>query len=875
VSVRRFWIRALLRLYPESFRKAHGPELAEMYSRLPIGLWRASWDLLQNAVRIRLEDALERPPGARRRKPRGWLDGWQQDVRGSSRALKSRPLFASVFIATLALGIGANTAIFSVVNWVALRPLAFREPDEVVRVFWRPDSSFNQRILAFFREEAGSFSGLSGFSGWAFTLVGEGEPEELDGAVVSDDLFDVLGVRPILGRGFAPEEGEPDRADVCILGEGLWRRRFGSEEVLGRRIRLAGAGRTSCTVVGVVSDAEATLDAFGPRQAFLPLERAADLEKDDSWFLSVVGRLKAGVSLESANAEVRDLSRRVRETMYPRTSPDEILRARVVRLQDAIVGKDVRGQLFLLALAVALVLLSACFNLSALLLARYAERERELAVRSALGAPRGRVLRQLLTESTILGLAGGALGAGLAALTSRSLASLLPPEIPRTEGLEADGSVLLFALGLSIAAAFAFGLLPSLRASSRSGVLALRRGGTSGGATGQRLHRGLVAFEIASCLVLLMAAGLVIESFLRLSRTDPGFDAERALVAAVSAPDDAYPDAERKRELFRRLHERLSAIPGVDEVGSIHILPLDTSNWDFSLFPEGRVLGSTETPPRANFRVVSPRYFRAMGIPLLEGRQLSDADRGGGAAVGMVNASFARAIFPGESAVGKEIHLFRPDGDSFEIVGVVGDVRQHGLALEPVPEMYRPLEQWSLGRNEIVLRTSLEPASLVAAVRGAVADVDPNLPVVRLAPMSEIVSRSLATSRFVTLLLGAFAALALLLAVVGVYGVASSMAGSRKREIGIRMALGSTSSSVLRRMMISGMAPVVPGLLAGLIGARAAARLLLTLVPNLRPATTEVLLLTACLLSAVALLACYLPARKSSRVDPVAVLRLD
>ncbi len=865
-------------LYPERFRKALGVELLEMYSRLEVGLPGATWDLLLNGFRVRFEEALDRRKNKRSRLRREgsseFLEGFRSDVKHSLKVLRSRPPFTAVFIATLALGIGANAAIFSVVNWVVLRPLAFTDPDDVVRVWWRPDS-FNQRILAFFQERASSFSGLSGFSGWGFTLTGEGEPEELSGAVVSTNHFEVLGVRPLLGRAFAAEEGEPGRSEVCILSEGLWHRRFGSEErVLGRRIQLAGAGRTRCVVIGVVSDQEATLDAFGPRQAFLPLERAVDLDRDESWFLSVVGRLKPGASLEAANTEVQELSRAVRETMYPRTSPEEILAARVERLQDAIVGKEARGRLFLLAFAVGLVLLSACFNLSTLLLARNGEREREMAVRSALGARRGRMLRQLLTESLILGLAGGALGAGLAAAVSRSLASLLPPELPRTEGLAADGTVVLFAFGLSVAAALAFGLLPSLRA-THTESLALRRGATSGGRNGQRLHRGLVAFEIASSFVLLTAAGLVVESFLRLSRTDPGFDAERALVAAVSAPDGAYPEAAQKRELFGKLSESLASLPGVDEVGSIHILPLDSSNWDFPFYPEGSVLEPNETPPRANFRVVSPGYFRAMGVPLLEGRELASADREASAPVGMVNARFAREIFRGESAVGKKVHLFRPDGQSFEIVGVVGDVRQHGLAIEPRPEMYRPFEQWSLGRNEIILRTSLDPSSLGPAVRGAVAAVDPNLPLVRLTPMSEIVAGSVATERFVTLLLGAFAALALVLAAVGVYGVAFSIAGSRRREVGIRMALGSTSSSVLRGMLLSGMAPVPPGLLVGLIGSRAVSQSLLTLVPNLKPASPSVLLLSASFLSAVALFACYSPARKSSRLDPMAVLRLD
>ncbi|HEY7820483.1 MAG TPA: ABC transporter permease [Vicinamibacteria bacterium] len=875
MSLRRVWIRLLLKLYPSSFRKKHGDELLEMYSRLDTGLLGSTSDLVENAVHVWLEHAVEGRGGGAPRRKSAFLDGLSRDVTSSLRALRNRPLFSAVFLAVLALGVGANTAIFSVVNWVVLRPLAFTEPDRVVRVYWTPDS-FNQRILEFFRERGSSFSGLSGFSGWAFTLVGEGEPEELSGAVVSTNLFEVLGVGPLLGRTFAFDEGEPGRGEVCILSEGLWRRRFGADRgTLGRRIQLAGAGRTSCTVVGIVTDAQSTIDAFGPREAFLPLERPADLEQDNSWFLSVVGRLKPGVSAEAASAEAKELSRLVRETMYPRTAEEKILHARVERLQDAIVGRDVRGQLGVLSFSIALVLVSACLNLSSLLLARFGEREQEMAVRSALGAGRGRVVRQLLAESLVLGLAGGALGAALAVGSTRFLTSLLPPELPRIEGLAIDGSVLLFAFALSVAAALAFGLLPSLRASAKLDMLLIRGGASTGAPSLQRLNRGLVAFEIASSVILLTAASLSVESFLRLSGTDPGFDAERALVAAVTVPDGAHDDAEQKRQLFRSLEAKLSAIPGVEEVGAIHILPLDSSNWNFPFYPEGTDYGPNETPPRANFRVVSPGYFRAMGIPLLEGRELADADREGSAPVGMVNESFARAFFPGESAVGKTIRLFNPDGEPFEIVGISGDVRQHGLAVPPSPEMYRPFEQWSVGRYEILLRTWLPPASLNAAVRRAVATVDPNLPIVRLSPMSGIVAASLAASRFVALLLGAFAALALFLAVVGVFGIAASIAGARKREIGIRMALGSSSTSVVRRMMASGMAPVLPGLLAGLVGSQAVSRLLLSYVPNLRPPSFAALAATSGFLAAAALLAAYLPARKSSRLDPVAVLRLD
>jgi predicted permease len=867
---RRWWIRRLLALYPEEFRKSHGQELLDHVAESEFGLVPLTWNLAANAVRLRLEEGRER-----RRPSLPPLDGLRQDARDAFRSLKVRPAWTAVFLTTLALGIGANAAIFTVLNWVMLRPLAYSEPDRVVRVWWRgPPNSCNQRILALFKDRAKSFAGLSGFSGWGFTLTGQGEPEALSGAVVSTDHFDVLAVAPLIGRTFTAEESEPGRSDVCVLGEGLWNRRFGADEsILGKRIDLAGAGRRGCTVIGVVPEAQTALTAFGPFEAFLPLERPADLENDDSWFLSVVGRLAPGATLEKANAEVRELSRLVKETMYPRTSEETIRLAHVEKLEDAIIGPRVKGELLLLAAAVGMVLLLACGNLSTLLIARYGEREREISVRSALGAGRSRVLRQLSAESLLLGLLGGSLGILLASTAIRLFSALLPADIPRTEGLSVDGKVLAFTLLISLASAVLFGLPPALRASIGGRVLALRAGATA--PARHRLHGSLVAFQVASCLVLLVAAGLSIQGFRELSLVDPGFEPEPVLVASVSTPDGGYPQDAQKSRLFEAILEKVSSIPGVLHAGAIHILPLDSSNWDFPLYPEGRTIGPTDTPPHANFRVVSGDYFRAMGIPLLQGRQLESTDRKEAVPVAVVNRAFAQEIWPGESALGKKVRLLSPDGQELEIVGVVGDVRQHGLASEPRAEIYRPLAQWTVGRNVLVVQAAGDPASLAASLRQAVWSIDPNLPIAGLSPMNAILSQSIASSRFVTLLLGGFAVLALALAAVGVYGVASSIAGSRRREIGIRMALGSSSTSVLAGVVARGMGPVLPGLAVGLLASAAGSRLLASVVPKTPSLDAPVLLLVAAFLAGVALLACYLPARKASRLDPLAALRLD
>jgi predicted permease len=879
VRLRRLFVRALLRLYPREFRSAHALELEELHSEMRLGILRLTWDLAVNAVRVRLDemrDAKSLLP-RRRRRP-AVLDGLASDFAASVRAFRRRPAFTALVVATLALGIGANVAIFTVLHWVVLRPLPYPGADELVRVWWRRDS-FNQRIIALYRERARAFEDLAAFSGWSFTLRGEGEPEELSGAVVSTNFFSVLGVSPILGRGFMDEEGEPGRSDVCIVSRGLWTRRFGGDErILGRRIELTGAGRDGCTVVGVVTDAETIIDGSGPRQAFLPLERAADLEKDNSWFLSAVARLSRGASLESANVEAAALAQFVRREMYPRTSEDEVKAARVETLRDAMVGGEWRAELLLLSTAAGMVLLVACSNLATLLLAQSSERERELAVRSALGAGRGRVLRQLLSESLALGLAGGLAGTVLAALAVSFSASKLPADLPRTEGLAQsawDGSVLLFAFAASVVATLLFAVLPALRASKR-GVVArsLRAGATAGGRERHRLDRWIATAEVASSLVLLTAAGLVLDGFLRLVRVDPGFDAERVLVAGVQAPETSYSDA-RKRQLFAGLRERIASIAGVEHVGSIHLLPFDPGNWDFPFYPQGLVLGLSDTPPRANFRIVTPGYFRAMGIPLLEGRDLSEADRSDGAPIGLVNQRLAREIWPNESAVGKEVRIFGPTGPVFTVVGVVGEIRQHGLAIEPAPEMYRPLEQWTLGRNYVMVRTSRDPESLVSEVRDAIGSVDSGVPIVRLSPMTEVIAGSVAATRITAALVTAFALLALGLAAVGIYGVAASAAAARVREIGIRMAFGASAASVLGRALRQGMAPVASGVALGLVGILAASETLTSILPATAPPRPAILAPVVLFLALVAFAACYFPARRASRTDPVTALRQE
>ena len=469
------FICLVLHLYPQRFRETLERDLLDAYRDAEMAAWSVFWDLFKNAIVIRF-DAFGRRRVATSRARGSFLETLWQDARFGVRSLANKPAFAALTLVTLMLGIGASSAIFTVVNWVVLRPLPYAEPDALVRVWWRP-GSFNQRIVERL-EEASSLEAVSAFAGWAFSLTGDGEPEEINGAQVTTNHFAVLGVEPHLGRVFAPAESEPGRSDVAVISHGLWQRRYGGgDEVLGRRIELSGAGRNAFTIIGVLPASHPAVDPGGRWEVWVPLERAADMAKDDSWFLSVVARLAPEVPLTRATAEVKALARRVKEDWYPRTSEEELAQARVERLGDVVVGRGVRAQLWLLLGAVGIVLLVVCSNVANLLLARGADRTREIAMRTALGARRWRLFRQLMTEHAVVGLLGGGLGTAGAVLAVSLLARQLPSELPRTEGLAVDARVVGVSLTVALLAALLFGLAPALRATGRDIAATLRSGG--------------------------------------------------------------------------------------------------------------------------------------------------------------------------------------------------------------------------------------------------------------------------------------------------------------------------------------------------------------------------------------------------------------
>ncbi|HXV59828.1 MAG TPA: ABC transporter permease [Vicinamibacteria bacterium] len=873
---RRRWAERLLRLFPPAFRRAHGAELVELYAKRDAAFLELVWDLSKNAVIVRW-DEWRLPQTAPRQKQRHGgqpMESTILDLRFALRSLRKRPGTTGTILVTLLLGIGSATTLFTAVDRILLKPLPFDEPDALVRVWWRPES-FNQRIIAFFRDESRTLSDLAGYSGWAFTLAGDGEAEEIQGAVVTTNYFDVLGAEPALGRGFLPEESEPGSSDVGVISHGLWMRRFGGDPgIVGRRIDLAGPGRNGVSVIGVMPEAHVSLQRESRWQAWLPLERPEDLEKDESWFLSAIGRLEPGVSVEAASNDTIRMARLVRENMYPRIPEEAVAAAGAERLDRVIVG-ETRSYLALLSLAVGMVLLLVCANVASLLLTRHGERAREIAMRSALGAGRGRVVRQLVTESLLLGVAGGALGTAAAGLAISAIRPVVAREAVHAAEMSLDVRVLGFALLTSCGAALLFGALPALRASRTEVASWLGGGLRATHARRQGFPRLVVVFEVASSVVLVTAAAVMVSSLIQLGRVDPGFDAEPALIVGVNAPDSRYKEPPAKRQLYRELLPRLERIPGVRAAGGIHLLPMSTGNWNFPYVPEGMTYAEDEPLPNANFRVVTPGYFRAMGISLLSGRDFAPSDRDDATAVGIVNETMASRLFSGEDPIGRRVHIFSPTGPEFVIVGVVGDVRQHGLDSEPRPEMYRPLEQWPLGRMLMILKTDGDPEALAAAAREVVRSVDPDLPIVQLGSLGDFVAQSLSASRVVSALLVAFALLALLLAVVGVYGVASAIVSAGVREIGIRMALGASGDRVRRDSLRREMIPIAAGVLLGFAGSVFVERLMMGTLTKLVAAGPGLLVSTSLFVTVVGIISCWLPAGRASRVEPTVALRFE
>ena len=803
-----------------------------------------------------------------------------QDIRFAVRSLRKSPALTASVVLTLALCIGATTAIFSVVYAVLFRPLPFADPAEIQLVYttWKDlTSSFSAGNWADVKRQQRSFEYFVPAHGESFNLAGADTPENVDGARVGADYFAMLGVRPALGRDFLAEEDAPGRGEVVLLSDGLWRRRFGADpSVVGREVRLDGRPHR---VVGVMP---ATMNyAVFDEELWVPAAFSAErLAMHDEHYLTVFGRLQPGVTPARAEAELQGLARWL-ETTYPKENRDRgIIMA---PLMEELV-EDYRPRLFVLLAAVGFVLLIACANIANLLLARGAARSREMAIRAAIGAGRGHLIRQALTESLVLAAAGGLLGL-LAAYWGVSLLAVYgPADVPRLAQARVDGPVLAFAFGLTVLSGLVFGLAPALRTAGRMPHEALKEGGRSGSRSGSRdrLRNVLVVGEIAVALVLLTGAGLLIRSAIALNGVDPGFDPRGLLAGRVSLPAAGYETPDQVIRAFERIEERLQAVPGAAAGALVSTAPLEGGGSN-GLVPEGRPL-DISSAINSQRRLVTPGYFATMRIRLVRGRTFTADDRRGAPLVMVINETLAREAFPGQDPAGKRIACCEPGPDGSpnwkEVVGVVGDVRAQGLDEAPVPEFYLPMVQapaaawtWDDRTMTVVVRAQGDPVALMAPLRRAIADLDPALPLYHLGTMHGRVVDSMAQARFSTTLLTAFGAIALILAAIGVYGVISYGVTQRTQEIGIRMALGARHADVLGMVVRHGAALAAIGLAVGLAGALALSRLIGSLLFQVSPTDPPTFATGMVVLTAVAVLAAVLPARRAAQTDPMVALR--
>jgi len=784
--------------------------------------------------------------------------------------LKNRG-FAAVAVIALALGIGANTAIFSVVNTVLLRSLPYDDPDRLMVVKENklpqfPEFSVSPGNFLDWQKQNASFEKLAAVQGSSYNLVtGDAEPERLDGARVSAGLFEMLGVKPVQGRTFLEEEDQPGHQNVVVLSSNLWKRRFGSDpNIIGQSITMSAA---SYSIIGIMPPSFQFPDRNS--ELWTPIAfTAAQAQQHGSHYVSVFGRLKPGVTTEQARTEMSAIAARLAE-QYP--SSNAGWSTIVVPMQEFEV-RDIKPALLVLLGAVAVVLLIACANVANLLLARSTARQREIALRTALGASRRRVVRQLLTESVLLAVVGGGAGLLLAAWGTQSLLALAPEDLPRVKDVALDGRVLGFTLLVTLITGIVFGLVPALQASRPNLNETLKEGGrgTTGGR--HRIRSSLVITEVALALVLLVGAGLLIRSFIRLQQVNPGFNTKNAMSANVALPGRKYPNSDQHLTFFTQLIEKIAALPGVVAVGASQSLPIQ-GDYLVGFTIQGRPPNPPGEDKSTNYYAVTPDYFRAMGIPLLRGRLFTKQDSKNAPRVAVINETMARTYFPDEDPIGKGISLSQGTEAFREIVGIVGDVKQYGLAQPTTLQTYEPYLQMPFSSVTLVVRTEGNPAALSGPIRSEVLALDKEQPVSRIRTLDQIISGSVQQQRFTMLLLGVFAAVALILAAVGLYGVMSYAVTQRTHEIGIRMALGANTGNVLRLVVGHGMLLALIGVFIGLAGAFAFTRLiskLLFAVSTTDPVTFAGI---SVLLTGVALVACLVPARRATKVDPMVALR--
>jgi putative ABC transport system permease protein len=817
----------------------------------------------------------------------GFMETLLQDLRLGARMLLKYPGFTLIAVFTLALGIGANTAIFSVVNTALLRPLPFRDPHRLVVAFkWDRSKGFleNSTSAADFvewRDQNQVFDKIAAFVSTSNLLAGVDEPEPISSAYVSANLFDLLGVQPMLGRGFLPDE-EKRGAPVVVLSYSLWQRRFGSDPgLVGKSLTLNGR---SFAVVGVMPagfDFPRPELGFGVdrREIWQPLHIDAisrSVSGRGNYFYGIA-RLKPNVTLEQAQAEMTAIAHRI-EQQHPDTNTG--MDVNLVPMHKRVVGK-VRPALLTLLGAVGFVLLIACANVTNLLLVRASSRWREIAIRMALGASRARIIRQLLTESVMLSLAGGAIGLLLAFWGVRFLSSLGLNEVPRLNEARVDLWVMSFTLTLSLITGLLFGLAPAAQVSKATFNESLKEANRGlAGSSGRRYASGLLVIsEIALALVLLVGAGLLTKSFLNLLRVNPGFNPENVLTIPVSPPQAKYREGQQQIAFFEQALRRIEALPGVRAAGVSQSIPLGGNTWgsNFSIQEQPTIpLGAH---PNATLYAVSPKYFDAMGILLMKGRGFTERDAKGAAGVVIIDESLASRFFPGGDAIGKHLTIdFLPgtgEPTPREIIGIAANVKHFGLERESGPQIYESYLQHSYPGMTLVVRTSSDPSGQAPAIRSELRALDRNLLISKIRTMEEIVAGKTASRRFNTLLMAVFAAVALTLAAVGLYGVLSHSVSQRRQEIGIRMAMGAQVGDVLKLVVGQGMRLSLIGVAVGLAGAFGLTRLMAKLLFGVKPTDPLTFALVTAMLIAVALVACYIPARRATKVDPIVVLRCE
>lgn len=805
------------------------------------------------------------------------METFLKDLRYALRMMSRNPGFTAVAIIALALGIGANTAIFSVVNALLINSLPYKDADRLVWIWGtNPGNDIEEETASApdyndWKTQSQSFEEMGAFARTRLTLTGEGEPEIFAAALVTDGFFATLGAQPRIGRTFLPEEDKPGAERRVILSEGLWQRRFGGDpQILERKITLNG---NLVTVVGVMP-----ADFLNPRpgdtnptELWMPFRLEYNKAGRRSDFLGVIAKRKPDVSLEQARAEMKTIAAAL-EQQYPDSNKG--WSTKVLSLHERFFG-DIRPALLVLMGAVCFLLLIACANIANLLLARSASRRKEIAIRAALGASRGRVMRQLLTESILLALAGGVLGLLLAVWGIEALVALGPSNIPRLDSIGLDGQVLAFTLLVSLLTGVVFGLLPALQASNPHLIDNLKEGGRDSSDTvrGNRLRGSLASAEIALALVLLIGAGLMARSFNTLQNVDPGFDPERVLTTQVLLPGARYGENPKIVDFVSRLVEQVSSLPGVEAAGIIDTVPLSGTGNVLSFSIEGAP--PPERVPDAEVYGASTDYFKAMGIPLKRGRFFTHQDTAEAPGVTLISETMARRHFPNEDPIGKRVTLADPQkGPWYTIIGIVGDVSHEGLNEEPYPQMYGVSTQQPSRLFTLVARSST-PGSAIPAIRSQVKQMDSDLPLFNTRSMEQLLSDSISRPRFNTLLIGLFAVVALILASVGIYGVISYSVTQRQHEIGIRMALGAKSEDIMKMVVGQGLKLAGAGVASGLVAAFGITRLISSLLYGVSATDPLTFTAIALLLTLVALVACYIPARRATKVDPMIALRYE